>query len=138
MAEPRIDQRWREQPRDRSLRASDDDREHVATLLRAEHLVGRIDDTELEERLERCFASRTYADLDQLVTDLPRPERARPSRLRHQGPPRLAFLLLPLVVAAIVLSDVHALWLLFPLAFFVGSRSAIFGRRGCIGWPRGL
>jgi hypothetical protein len=136
MAESRTDQRWREEPSDRSLRASDDDRERVAELLRAEHLAGRIDDAELEERLERCLAARTYADLDQLVADLPRPERPRAAsaRRQHWAPPRLAFLLVPLFLVAVVFSHGHALWLLFPLAFFLFVRSAIFGgRRGCFG-----
>lgn len=136
MAESRTNQRWREEPRDRSVRASDSDREAVADLLRAEHLAGRIDDTELEERLERCLASRTYADLDQLVTDLPRPERPQPGRRRrHAGPPRPAFLLIPLVFAAVVLSHGHALWLAVPLLFFFVVRPAVFGRRRwwCIG-----
>jgi hypothetical protein len=134
MAESRTDQRWREEPRDRSLRASDDDRESVAALLRTEHLAGRIDETELEERLERCLSARTYADLDQLVTDLPRPERPRVTRRRRSAPPRLAFLLVPLVLAAVVLSHGHALWLLFPLAFFLFVRPALFGGRwGCFG-----
>jgi hypothetical protein len=134
MAEPRANQHWREEPRDRSVRASDADRETVADLLRAEHLAGRIDASELEERLERCLAARTYADLDGLVTDLPRPEPSRPSRRRHAGPPRLAFLLVPLVLATVIFSHGHALWLAVPLFFFLFVRPAVFGRRrGCIG-----
>ena len=97
---------------------------------------GRIDESELEERLERCLGARTYAELDQLVADLPRPERPRVtrSRYRRSAPPRLAFLLVPLVLAAVVLSHGHALWLLFPLAFFLFVRPALFGGRwGCFG-----
>lgn len=132
MAQSRTNQRWREEPRDRSVRASDEDRETVAALLRAEHLAGRIDDTELEERLERCLSARTYADLDQLVADLPRPERPQAPRRRRGAPPRLAFLLVPLVLAAIVFSHGHALWLAFPLIFFLFVRPALFGRWGCV------
>jgi len=133
MAESRTNQRWREEPRDRSVRTSDADRETVADLLRAQHVAGRIDAAELEERLERCLGARTYADLDGLLTDLPRPERDRPSRRRHAGPPRLSFLLVPLVLAAVVLSHGHALWLAVPLVFFLFVRPALFGRRrGCI------
>ncbi len=136
MAEARIDQRWRENPRNRGLRASDDDRETVAALLRAEHMVGRIDAVELEERMGRCLASRTYADLDQLVADLPRPEPSWTRRRRSGVPPQLAFLFIPLVIAAIVLSHGHALWLIFPLAFFVGSRPALSARRRYVGTRR--
>ncbi|MGW6480904.1 DUF1707 SHOCT-like domain-containing protein [Streptomyces sp. NPDC055059] len=32
---------------------------------------GRIDPAELEERLERAYASKTYAELEALVADLP-------------------------------------------------------------------
>jgi hypothetical protein len=133
MAESRTHQRWREEPRDRSVRASDDDRETVGDLLRAEHLAGRIDDAELEERLGRCLSARTYADLDQLVADLPRPERPQFGRHRRGAPLRPAFLLIPLVLAAVVLSHGHALWLAFPLIFFLFVRPALFGRRGCVG-----
>ena len=133
MADSRTNQRWREEPRDRTVRASDIDREAVGDLLRAEHLAGRIDDAELEERLERCMSARTYADLDQLVADLPQPERPQAGIRRRGTPPRLAFLLIPLVLAAVVLSHGHALWLVFPLAFFLFVRPALVGRRGCVG-----
>jgi len=134
MAEGSDNQRWREEPRDRSLRASDGDREAAAELLRAEHLDGRIDDSELEDRLERCLSARTYAELDELVADLPRPPTAERRRPRYAGPPRLAFLLIPLFVAAVVLSHGHALFLLVPLAFFLFLRTALFGGRwGCFG-----
>ena len=58
-------------PRDRSLRAGDADRDAVAEILREHHIAGRLGTDELDERLERCMAARTFADLDALLSDLP-------------------------------------------------------------------
>ena len=76
------------------LRAGDRDREAIAELLRAEHLAGRLDSDELEQRLERCLAATTYAELDAITADLPRRRRAvraasrpRPHRPGPPGPP---------------------------------------------------
>ncbi|MFG2712115.1 DUF1707 domain-containing protein [Streptomyces goshikiensis] len=52
-------------------RAADSDREAVSERLRLAAGEGRIDLAELEERLERAYASRTYVELDALVADLP-------------------------------------------------------------------
>ncbi len=53
------------------LRASDADRDKTAEVLRAAAAEGRIDLAELEERLERTFAARTYAELSPITADLP-------------------------------------------------------------------
>ncbi|MFJ4190894.1 DUF1707 domain-containing protein [Kitasatospora sp. NPDC089509] len=53
-------------------RAGDADREAVADRLRVAAGEGRIDLGELEERLDRAYAARTYRELDALVTDLGR------------------------------------------------------------------
>jgi len=53
------------------LRAAHADREAVAERLREAAGDGRIDLEELEERLERAFAAKTYGELDALVADLP-------------------------------------------------------------------
>ncbi|MFV2013396.1 MULTISPECIES: DUF1707 SHOCT-like domain-containing protein [unclassified Micromonospora] len=58
-------------PPDR-LRASDADREQVAEVLRAAAAEGRIDLPELDERLGRVYAARTYAELEPLTRDIPR------------------------------------------------------------------
>ena len=58
-------------PHDRSLRAADSDREAVADILREQHLAGRLDSDELQERIDRCYSAKTYADLDAVVADLP-------------------------------------------------------------------
>jgi hypothetical protein len=60
------------------LRISDSDRHQVAEVLREAAGEGRIDLTELDERLEATYAARTYADLVPITLDLP---VARPSDL---------------------------------------------------------
>jgi Domain of unknown function (DUF1707) len=53
------------------LRISDADRHQVAEVLREAAGEGRIDLTELDERLEATYAARTYADLVPITLDLP-------------------------------------------------------------------
>ena len=55
----------------RSLRASDTDREVAITRLQEAAADGRLDLSELEERLEGVYSAKTRADLDALTTDLP-------------------------------------------------------------------
>jgi len=116
-------------PYDRSLRAADSDREAVADILREQHVAGRIDADELQERIDRCYSAKTYADLDALVTDLPheQPEPRRPW-LR----PRFAFAPL-LLIALVALSHGHLFWLAIPLAFFLFVRPMLWraGGRTC-------
>jgi hypothetical protein len=54
-----------------SLRASDADRERVAEALNGAYVEGRLSKDELDERLDRTYDARTYADLDVLTGDLP-------------------------------------------------------------------
>lgn len=53
------------------LRVSDADRHRVAEILREAAGEGRIDLTELDERLEAAYAAKTYADLVPITLDLP-------------------------------------------------------------------
>lgn len=53
------------------LRISDQDRHHVAEVLREAAGDGRIDFEELDERLDATYAARTYADLVPITLDLP-------------------------------------------------------------------
>lgn len=53
------------------LRISDDDRHQVAEILRQAAGEGRIDLSELDERLEQAYAAKTYADLVPITHDLP-------------------------------------------------------------------
>jgi hypothetical protein len=64
-------------PRDRQLRVGDRERETVGEILRQQHLDGRLDADEFQERLDRCLTAKTYAELDELVADLPSPEAER-------------------------------------------------------------
>ncbi len=50
---------------------SHDDRERVVERLRQAAGEGRLEIDELEERLERAFAARTYGDLQPLLRDIP-------------------------------------------------------------------
>ncbi|HET6866524.1 MAG TPA: DUF1707 domain-containing protein [Solirubrobacteraceae bacterium] len=103
---------------ERNLRAADADRDAVAKTLREQHVAGRIDTDELQERIERCYAAKTYAELDALVADLPGEEREVSAR-RGWGAPRIALVpLLPLAILALALSHGRVLWLVFPLVFF--------------------
>lgn len=53
------------------MRASDADRDQVAEVLREAAAEGRITLAELEERLERTYASQTYDELAPVTADLP-------------------------------------------------------------------
>jgi hypothetical protein len=92
-----------------------------------------LDSAEFEARLTRCFAAKSYADLDELMADFPIESRMpRRFALSAAWPLPLPLLLLPLVAVAIVagiLTHGHFFWLAFPLFFFV-FRPLIWGRRG--------
>src|SRR3954470_12240759 len=107
-------------PRDRQLRVGDAEREAVGDILRREHLAGRIDNEEFDERVTRCLAAKTYDELDELIRDLPgepdpRRRAARPARWPRGFP----YAFLPLVLAAIVFSHGRAAWLLVPFIWFI-------------------
>ncbi|MBX6355715.1 MAG: DUF1707 and DUF2154 domain-containing protein [Micromonosporaceae bacterium] len=53
------------------LRAGDADRERVAAVLRDAAAEGRIDLTELDERLGKVYAAKTYGELEPIIRDLP-------------------------------------------------------------------
>jgi hypothetical protein len=83
------------------LRASDADRERVATALRRHHLDGRLDTDELQDRLGRCYAARTAGELAALTGDLPGDEGPRAPRPAGGAPPRAA---IGAVVLAVILA----------------------------------
>lgn len=56
---------------DPSMRASDADRDAVASRLGAAHAEGRLDAAELQERLDSVYAARTLGELVPLTRDLP-------------------------------------------------------------------
>jgi Domain of unknown function (DUF1707)/Domain of unknown function (DUF4190) len=53
------------------MRAADADRDRVVGLLTTAYTEGRLSKDEYDARLESALAARTYADLDQVVADLP-------------------------------------------------------------------
>jgi hypothetical protein len=53
------------------MRVSDAEREAAAAELREHFASGRLDQDELNERLDRAFAAKTRGDLNALFTDLP-------------------------------------------------------------------
>ena len=58
--------------RDRGrLRASDSEREQVAGALQAAFVQGRLTQEELSARVEQTYAAKTYADLAEVIADLP-------------------------------------------------------------------
>ena len=76
-------------PADPRIRASDEDRDRVASMLREHHAVGRLTVDEFNERLDKAYAARTMGDLDELLADLPGidldqlPDASRPG---YRGP----------------------------------------------------
>jgi DUF1707 SHOCT-like domain len=120
-------------PRDRQLRAGNGERDAVAYILRREHLAGRLDNDEFDERISRCLAARTYAELDELIADFPSDERdtRRVVRGWARRPWPLPLVFLPLLVAAIVFSHGRAGWLVVPFVFWFVVRPFVW--RG-FGW----
>lgn len=53
------------------MRAGDRDRQAVADQLKTALDEGRLDLNEYDERLQRTYAAKTFADLDGLLDDLP-------------------------------------------------------------------
>jgi hypothetical protein len=65
--------------KERQLRAADADRDRVAGILGVAFTEGRLSKDEYDARLGAALSARTYADLDQVVTDLPaQPVRTGP------------------------------------------------------------
>jgi hypothetical protein len=60
-------------------RAADADRDRVAGILSTAYSEGRLSRDEYDARLESALSARTYADLDQIVTDLPGAQAMVPS-----------------------------------------------------------
>ena len=82
----------------RHLRVSDAERQEAAQRIGAAWAEGRLDDAEYDRRLAQAFAAVTYADLDQLFTDLPGPRPLPPPP--QYGPPSAAYRPMPGVPAA--------------------------------------
>lgn len=118
-------------PRDRALRAADRDRDAVAAILAREHVAGRLDDGEYDERVARCLAAKTYGELDALVADLVPDDAEEPVAARGRRAARAwpfpAVLLIPLIAVAIVAGHGHLVWLAIPLVFLLVVRPLLWG-----------
>lgn len=118
----RMDSRFDEErdQGDRSVRASDADRDRTAEILREQAGSGRLDADELEERLEAALRAKTFADLDALTADLPRPHRREQRREREDGfglPVSPLVLIVAALVTVSVVAGHPAFWLFFLLLF---------------------
>jgi len=67
------------------LRASHADREQAIGTLKAAFVQGRLTKDELDARVGRALASRTYADLTALTADLPADLPAKPATAQPPG-----------------------------------------------------
>ena len=119
------------------MRAGDVDRARATSLLSDHYAQGRLDDSELDERTSRALTAVYTDELDDLFVDLPgapvttpvvRPDRSTPATA-SRAPQRhsLVPVLLVAAVLLVVLTRGAALWLLFPMWWFV--RPALLGRR---------
>src|SRR5499426_99435 len=72
----------------RQLRAADADRDRTADVLRRAAAEGRISFDELDERISRAYAAKTFADLEAVTSDLPGPGVKPPAAAaaRYQPP----------------------------------------------------
>jgi hypothetical protein len=129
-------------PRNPGLRAADADRERTAERLRSGHAEGRLDMAEFQERLERCYEAKTYGELEELVTDLPRQDsQVNRSSLRPWRWPLAP--VTTVLIALIVLASLtphhhgHFFWLWIPVVFFVWRMAWWRRRRWWAGAPRG-
>ena len=83
-------------PGDPRIRASDADRDRVASLLREHHAAGRLTAEEFHERMDRALEARTLGELDELLTDLPAIDLYQlPDASLRRAPPHLGQSLLP-------------------------------------------
>jgi Domain of unknown function (DUF1707) len=108
------------------LRASDAEREQVATILRAAVTEGRLNLEEGDERLAKAYAATYRDDLRPLTEDLPdggtqalrdTPEAVAAIRRRLRRHGAFVFVVAGLLVGAWVLSGAHFFWPLLPLLF---------------------
>jgi len=53
------------------MRASDSDREKIASRLRDAHAEGRLSINEFQDRLDALYEAQTYGELEPLVRDIP-------------------------------------------------------------------
>lgn len=129
--------------RNPNLRAADADRERIADCLRNSHAEGRLDLTEFQQRIERCYHAKTYRELDELVSDLPRHDDQTQQHPVSSSPPTRWHLasLAPILIALILISAAigrhhNNFWLWIPVVFVVFRMSRWRRRRPWTGARR--
>jgi hypothetical protein len=128
--------------RDAHLRAADADRERTAERLRTANAEGRLDLAEFQQRLERCYEAKTFGELGELVSDLPRQDAPNGQRGFGWLRPLRLIPLLPLLIVLIAFSAVaghhdHVSWLWIPILFLFWRLSWWPRRRWWAGARRG-
>jgi hypothetical protein len=68
------------------MRVSNDDRERVAKVLHDSMAEGRLTVNELEERLDKLYAAKTFGDMEPLIRDLPVGAAAKSLAIPHPAP----------------------------------------------------
>src|ERR1700754_4441647 len=68
------------------MRAGDADRQQVADQLKTALDEGRLDLGEYDERIQRTYSAKTYADLDGLLDDLPGTVPVQHSQIQPAAP----------------------------------------------------
>jgi DUF1707 SHOCT-like domain len=131
------------------LRTSDDEREQVASILRAAVSEGRLTLAEGDERLARAYEAVYRDELRPLTADLPNggwdalarsPEALAAAQRGLRRHASVVALVAGLLVGAWLLSGAHFFWPLFPIFFLSFGllrrrRWARYG--GPWGWGRG-
>jgi hypothetical protein len=109
------------------MRASDADREKVAQLLRDSASDGRLDMDELDERLDKVYAARTFGELRALTRDLPVAAPAPSAPVVQNGAPahwhyrartRKFATIAVLLIAIWALTGAGYFWPVWPLLWF--------------------
>lgn len=113
---------------DRTVRASDAERERIAKLVSDAAGEGRLTIAEADERLERVYTTRFRHELAEFVTDLPTEEQNRtPARRFERFPARLRVHAAVAVVFSVLLilrwaaMDVPFFWPIGPMFLLWGS-----------------
>lgn len=88
---------------DDSLRASDQDREEIAGILREQYAQGRLTLEEFDERSSAAYSARTVGDLRPLVADLPGPGAPARTTDAVRSPAQARLIGMAGAVAAVVL-----------------------------------
>ncbi|MEU8384763.1 DUF1707 domain-containing protein [Streptosporangium sp. NPDC048865] len=70
------------------MRASDGDRDKIASVLREHYAQGRLTTEEFDERLEQLYTSKTYGELAVLTSDLPDVDLRRLPETPSRAPER--------------------------------------------------